>query len=64
VLLMIILCKSGMHFIATDEYCKTSKSTAMESLKRFCVAIRAKFGAYPGQTLRSNWLLTGLSCGR
>jgi hypothetical protein len=40
-----ILCY-GMYTDATDEYCRTSKSTAMESLKRFCVAIRLEFEAY------------------
>jgi hypothetical protein len=29
----------GMCADATDEYSKTSESTAMESLKRFCLAI-------------------------
>ena len=31
---------------AIDEYCRTSDSTAMESLKRFCVAIRAVYEGY------------------
>jgi hypothetical protein len=29
---------------ATDEYCKIGESTALESLKSFCVAVRAIFG--------------------
>jgi hypothetical protein len=36
----------GLCVDATDEYYKTSESTAMESLKRFCVAIRVEFGDY------------------
>jgi hypothetical protein len=31
---------------ATDEYCRTSETTAMRSMKRFCIAIRAEFEAY------------------
>jgi hypothetical protein len=31
---------------ATDEYYRTSESTATESLKRFCLALRAEFEAY------------------
>ena len=34
-----ILCY-GMYADATDKYYRTSKSMAMESLKKFCVAIR------------------------
>jgi hypothetical protein len=29
---------------ATDEYCRIGESTAMESMKRFCKAIRVQFG--------------------
>jgi hypothetical protein len=36
----------GMCADATDEYCRTSESTTMESLKRFCLAIRAEFEDY------------------
>jgi hypothetical protein len=36
----------GLCADATDEYCRTSESTAMESLKRFCVGIRAQFEGY------------------
>jgi ribosomal protein L37E len=31
---------------ATDEYCRTSESTATESLKRSCLAVRAEFEAH------------------
>ena len=33
----------GLSGDATDEYCRTSESTAMECMKRFCLAIRAEF---------------------
>jgi hypothetical protein len=33
----------GLCADATDEYCRTSESTAMECMKRFCLAIRAEF---------------------
>jgi hypothetical protein len=33
----------GICADTTDEYCRTSESTAMESLKGFCIAIRAEF---------------------
>jgi hypothetical protein len=36
----------GVCADATDEYCRVSESTAMECLKRFCVAVRAVFGEY------------------
>jgi hypothetical protein len=36
----------GMCADATDEYCRTSESSAMKSLKRFCIAIRAEFENY------------------
>ena len=36
----------GLCGDATDEYYKTSKSTAMESLKKFCVALRIEFEGY------------------
>jgi hypothetical protein len=36
----------GLCVDATDEYCRTSESTAMKSLKQFCIAVRAKFEAY------------------
>ena len=29
-----------------DDYCRTSESTAMECMKRFCIAVRAEFGKY------------------
>jgi hypothetical protein len=36
----------GLCADATDEYCRTSENTAMECLKRFCLAIRALFEDY------------------
>jgi hypothetical protein len=36
----------GLCADAIDEYCRTSESTAMKSLKRFCIAMRAEFEAY------------------
>ena len=36
----------GLCADATDEYCRTSETTAMTSMKRFCIAIRAEFEAY------------------
>ena len=36
----------GMCTDATDEYCRTSESTALESLRRFCRAIRAIYEPY------------------
>ena len=36
----------GLCVDATDEYCRTSEATAMESLKRFCVAIREEYEAH------------------
>jgi hypothetical protein len=36
----------GLCGAATDEYCRTSESTAMECLRRFCLAIRALFEDY------------------
>jgi hypothetical protein len=36
----------GLCGDATDEYYKISKSTAMESLKRFCMAVRIEFEGY------------------
>jgi hypothetical protein len=40
-----ILCY-GMCTDATNEYCRTNERTAMESLKRFCMAVRLEFEAY------------------
>jgi hypothetical protein len=31
---------------ALDEYCKFNETTAMECMKRFCVAISVEFGEY------------------
>jgi hypothetical protein len=31
---------------AQDDYCRTSESTAMECMGRFCTAMRAEFGEY------------------
>jgi hypothetical protein len=36
----------GVCAYAMDDYCRTSESTAMECMKRFCVAVRAEFGEY------------------
>jgi hypothetical protein len=36
----------GLCGDATDEYCRTSESTVMECLRRFCLAIRAFFEDY------------------
>jgi hypothetical protein len=36
----------GVCADAMDEYCRISETTAMECMKRFCVAIRAEFGEY------------------
>ena len=36
----------GMCADATDEHCRTSESTALESLKHFCLAIRAIYEPY------------------
>lgn len=36
----------GLCVDATDEYCRTSETTAMRSMKRFCVAVRIEFEAY------------------
>jgi hypothetical protein len=36
----------GLCADATDKYCRTSESTAMECLKRFCLAIRVLFEDY------------------
>ena len=36
----------GVCVDAMDEYCRTSESTTMECMKRFCVAVRAEFGEY------------------
>ena len=36
----------GMCVDATDEYCRTSESTALESLRCFCLAIRAIYEPY------------------
>ena len=36
----------GMCVDATDEYCRTSESTMLESLRRFCLAIRAIYEPY------------------
>jgi hypothetical protein len=36
----------GLCADTTDEYCRTSETTAMKSLKRFCIAIRAEFESY------------------
>ena len=34
----------GVCADAMDDYCRTSKSTAMECMKRICIAVRTKFG--------------------
>ena len=34
----------GVCADAMDDYCRTSESTAMECMKRFCIAVRTKFG--------------------
>jgi hypothetical protein len=34
----------GVCADSMDDYCRTSESTAMECMKRFCVAVRAEFG--------------------
>jgi hypothetical protein len=31
---------------AMDDYCRTSESTAMECMGRFCAVVRAEFGEY------------------
>jgi hypothetical protein len=36
----------GLSGDATDEYCRTSESTAMKCMKIFCLAIRAEFEDY------------------
>ena len=36
----------GMYADATNEYCRTTKSIALESLRRFCLAIRAIYEPY------------------
>ena len=36
----------GVCTDAMDDYCRTSESTVMKCMKRFCVAVRAKFGEY------------------
>ena len=36
----------GVCVGAMDDYCRTSESTAMECMKRFCVAVCAEFGEY------------------
>lgn len=36
----------GVSADATDEYSRCSESTAMECMKRFCVAVRAEFGPH------------------
>jgi hypothetical protein len=36
----------GVSTDALDEYCTVSKIPTMECMKRFCVAICAKFGEY------------------
>ena len=36
----------GVCADAQDDYCRTSESTAMECMKRFCVAVRAEFGDF------------------
>ena len=36
----------GVCADAMDDYCRTSESTAMECMKRFCVAMHAEFGEY------------------
>jgi hypothetical protein len=35
----------GVAADSTDEYCRIGESTAIESMKRFCAAVRACFGA-------------------
>ena len=46
-------CTVALHMLAygvtadtTDEYCHIGESTAMESMKRFCQAVRAEFGPH------------------
>lgn len=36
----------GVCSDATDEYCRISETTAMESMKRFCAAVRLEFASY------------------
>jgi len=36
----------GVCADAMDDYCRTSESTAMECMQRFCIAVRAEFGKY------------------
>ena len=36
----------GVCTDAMDDYCRTSESTAMECMGRFCAAVRAEFGEY------------------
>ena len=36
----------GVCADAMDDYCRTSESTTMECMKRFCVVVRAEFGEY------------------
>lgn len=41
---------------AQDDYCRTSDSIAMGCMKRFCMAIRAEFGAHHlRQPIRANF---------
>ena len=36
----------GVCADAMDDYCRTSESTAIECMKRFCVTVRAEFGDF------------------
>ena len=57
----------GLCADATDEYCSNSETTAMRSMKRFCLAIRVEFEAYHMmQPIRANFdkqLATNVDCG-
>jgi hypothetical protein len=57
----------GLCADATYEYCRTSESIAMESLKRFCVAVRAEFEGYhlrqPTQANFEKQLAINADCG-
>ena len=36
----------GVCADAMDDYCRTSESTSMQCMKRFCIAVREEFGEY------------------
>lgn len=50
----------GVCADAMDDYCRTSESTAMECMKRFCVAVRAEFGDFHLRQLRKPILSSSL----